>query len=63
MVRFDLTAGGFSVVVNGKALGYISKDRGFFTDSTVIQEFVEVSSRDLRFIAEKAEEVQNGNGT
>lgn len=56
MVRFSLTMGGHEVLVGGKKIGYI-ESRGFFTDPTVIREFMEVSPDDLRAIADKAEEI------
>jgi hypothetical protein len=58
VVNFTLTAGGYSVTVGGEHFGWISKERGFFTDPTVVKKFLEVSSDDLRRIAEKADEVK-----
>ncbi|EKE08715.1 MAG: hypothetical protein ACD_17C00031G0001 [uncultured bacterium] len=58
MVEFQMTAGGYQVFVDEKPFGYISRERGFFTDPTVIKEFVAVNNYDLRAIADKAEEVQ-----
>jgi hypothetical protein len=55
MVRFEMTMGGFRVLVNEKGVGHIAADRGFFTGPTEVREFVEISSADLREIAEKAD--------
>jgi len=56
VVTFDETMGGLAVMVNGKPFGHISKEHGFFTDSTVIREFIKVSASELREIAKKSEE-------
>ena len=58
MLTFERTAGGYKVLVNNKHFGWIDKDDGFFSDSTVIKEFIPVSANDLRQIADKAEEVR-----
>lgn len=58
MVSFEVTSGGYKVVVGGKTFGNISKERGFFTGPAVAEEFLEVSSDDLRLIADAAEEVR-----
>ncbi len=57
MVTFPETGGGVRVEVNGKHFGWISKEHGFFTDPTVVKDFLEVSSFDLRKIAEEAEKI------
>ena len=63
MVTFKLSMGGFDVLVDGKLFGYLQKGDGFFTDSTVIKDFMKVSSADLTEIARKADEVKtHGNG-
>ena len=60
MVDFEQTAGGgLRVVVDTKPIGWINKERGFFTDPSIVRELTEVSSRDLRQIAEKADEVKS----
>lgn len=58
MVEFQMTMGGYAVIVNGKSFGYLQKGIGFFTDPTVVREFLEVSSADLTIIAAKADEVK-----
>ncbi|MDE1970179.1 MAG: hypothetical protein KGI50_01200 [Patescibacteria group bacterium] len=57
MLEFKRTAGGFAVHVNGQLFGHISKERGFFTDSSVVKAFLEVSPDDLEQIVHKAKEV------
>ncbi len=59
MVAFVQTMGGYSVEVNDKPFGWISKERGFFTDPTVVKDFLEISSFDLRSIAAKVDEVRS----
>jgi hypothetical protein len=58
MVTFPMTMGGHEVRVNGHHFGWLSKKNGFFTDSTVVSEYLEVSPKDLREIAEKAERIK-----
>lgn len=59
MVEFKLTAGGgFEVLVDGKSFGYLQKSRGFFTDPTVVKDFLVVSPEDLVEIAKKADEIK-----
>lgn len=58
MLTFKQTMDGYEVLVDGKQFGWISK-RGFFTDSTAVKEFLQVSSAQLREIAEKASLVQH----
>jgi len=58
MVTFELTVGGHSVKVNDKPFGFISGEHGFFTDPTVVREFLEVSASDLRRIAEEVDRVK-----
>ena len=58
MVTFELTAGGYTVKVNHQHVGWISRERGFFTDPTAIKEFIEISPADLKTIAEKAKSEQ-----
>lgn len=59
MVDFSMTASnGYKITVNGKSFGYLHPSRGFFTDSTVIDEFLEVSPEDLHKIAEKSKEIK-----
>ncbi|MDP3710845.1 MAG: hypothetical protein Q8R29_03975 [bacterium] len=62
MVEFEMTMGGFKVLVglDRKTFGYISRNEGFFTDPTTIQKFMIVSSDDLREIARKTDEVRRG---
>jgi hypothetical protein len=57
MVDFRLTMGGYEVFVNEQTFGHISKDRGFFTDPTVVKCFMEMSADDLQTIQEKVREV------
>ena len=54
MVEFKQSAGGFAVWVNEKPLGHIG-EQGFFTSRATILEYIEVSSDDLRMIADIAE--------
>ncbi|MFC1615082.1 hypothetical protein ACFL22_00800 [Patescibacteria group bacterium] len=62
MVEFKQAAsGGFEVLVNGNSFGYIDKNHGYFTDSSVVKEFMNVSSEDLVSIAQKAKEVSQPN--
>lgn len=55
MVEFRSTMGGYEVRVDGQLFGHIDKD-GFFTDPTVVKDFMRVSSNDLRKIADKTDE-------
>lgn len=55
MVTFEQTMSGYSVYVDNKLFGWIDKERRFFTDPTVIKEFIQLSPSDLREIADKAE--------
>ena len=55
MVEFRHTMGGYEVRVDGNPFGHIVKN-GFFTDPTVVKNFMRVSSDDLRKIADKAED-------
>jgi hypothetical protein len=57
MVAFQQTIGGYKVLVNEECFGYISKERGFFTDPTVVRGFMEVSIEDFRAIQEKIREI------
>ncbi len=62
MVKFELTMGGFDVLVDGELFGRLMKDVGFFTDSTVVKKHLVVSPKDLNLIALKADEVKiHGN--
>lgn len=62
MVEFRETMGGFDVLVDGKLFGRLQKGNGFFTDPTVVREFLVVSPGDLIRIALKADEVKkHGN--
>jgi len=61
MVTYPSTAGGYEVLVNGKPFGWISKERGFFTDPTRLNTFIEVLPSDLRRIADAIEKVRAGN--
>lgn len=54
MVEFRTTMGGYEVIVDGQPFGHIDKD-GFFTDPTVVKDFMRVSSSDLREIADRVE--------
>ena len=58
MVEFQLTMGGFDVLVNGELFGHLQKDFGFYTDPTVVKKFLVVSSKDLIKIAQKVDEVR-----
>ena len=58
MVIFQPTMGGFDVLVNEKIFGRLQKGDGFFTDPTVVRDFLIVSSGDLAKIALKADEVK-----
>jgi hypothetical protein len=58
MVNFQLTMGGYEVSVNDQHIGWLSQERGFFTDPTVIKKFIEISCSDLRHIAQEAEALQ-----
>ena len=52
MVELKQTMGGYEVLVNDKRFGYISQEHGYFTDPTVVKDFIEVSHWDLHFLAE-----------
>ena len=59
MVRFELTDGAsFIVFVNEKPFGWVSKQHGFHVDSTVVNDFIEVTASDLRKIADKIDELK-----
>ena len=58
MVTFPETMGGCKVTIDGKLLGHISKEHGFFTGSTTIEDFIKVSPEELREIADKVEEIR-----
>lgn len=49
--------GGYKVLVDERCFGYISKERGFFTDPTAVRYFMEVSIEDFQAIQEKVREV------
>jgi hypothetical protein len=57
MVNFPPSMGSYEVLVNNKRFGWITDKRGFFTDSMTVKQFMEVSSSDLRLIADFADEV------
>lgn len=59
MVTFTLTASGFTVRVDDKAIGYISRERGFFTDPTVLKSFTVIDPEDLRTIANQVDMIQD----
>ncbi len=53
MVTFELSnPNEYKVLINGKHIGYV-RESGFFTDSTIIKQFVEIAAADLQAIAEK----------
>ncbi len=58
MVEFKATTGGFDVLVYGELFGRLQKGIGFFTDPTVVREFLVVSPEDLTKTALKADEVK-----
>lgn len=55
MVEFELTMGGWAVFVDKKAFGHIDNTNTFFTSPGTIKEFVKLSPKDLREIADKVE--------
>lgn len=58
MVKFELTMGGFDVMVNGQLFGHLMRGHGFFIDPTTVKTFLEVPEKDLEIIALKAQEVR-----
>lgn len=63
MVTFPLTQGGVEVHVNGRCVGAIQPQEGFFTSPTLLREFATISAPDLRKIADKAEEMKTPRPT
>ena len=63
MVTFELSMGGFDVLVDGKLFGRLQRGDGFFTDSTLVKSYMTVSSADLIEIALKADEVKRYGNT
>lgn len=61
MVKFLEAIRECEVRIKGKELGHINED-GFFIGSTTTQGFIKVSSRDLRAIADKVEEIKKKGG-
>ena len=59
MVTFELSnPNEYKVLVNDRHIGYV-RESGFFTDSTVITQFIEVSAADLQAIAEKIIQIRS----
>lgn len=53
MVNFKEGTYGFTVVVGGSRLGYITKERGFFIDASTIHGPINLSAKDLFEITQK----------
>ena len=58
-LTFLPTQAGYQVSVNNITVGYISRERGFFTDPTAVASFVVISPQDLRVIADKVDDIQD----
>jgi len=59
MVAFKQTMGGYEVLINDEPFGFINRERGFFTDPTVVKSFMTVNIADFEMIVWKIRKVQN----